>query len=302
MAPKKTEIEQLFSSFEACRFEYEGTEAWRARRLLLLFGYTKWERFRGAIGRAWHSCASIGVDPAANFLLGDGDAAWNPDEVFPGAGKNLEGGRPSEDVILTRRAAYLVAMNGDPRKPEIAFAQHYFAAATRTLEILRQKMAEAERLLAREELTETEARFQGVLYEHGVEGTGISRIRSKGDKVLFGGHDTQAMKARWQITGARPLADFAPEVIIRAKQLGSAITAHNVKAHDLEGEMPICAEHEENNRTVRETLRSRGIVPEELSPEEDIKKVERRHAAELKKLDGPGNRKAGAKTSKRGSP
>ena len=187
MAPKKNEIEQLFLSFEECRFEHDGADAWYARRLMLLLGYTQWRNFREPIRRAWESCKASGSDPDCHFLTGDGAQSWVPDEVFADARKNPEGGRPSEDVILTRRAAYLVAMNGDPRKAEIAFAQHYFAAATRTLELLQQRMAETERLIAREELTETEARFQGVLYEHGVDGIGIAKIRSKGDKVLFGG-------------------------------------------------------------------------------------------------------------------
>lgn len=156
-------------------------------------------------------------------------------------------------------------------------------------------MLEAERLVARGELTETEARFQAVLYEHGVDGSGIARVRNKGDQTLFGGHDTAAMKKKWGITAkTKPLADHAPEVIIRAKQLGSAITAHNVKANELTGEASISAEHVENNRTIRETLKYRGIVPEELKAEEDIKKVERRHATEVRKLQSaekPNDRK-----------
>jgi hypothetical protein len=66
---------------------------------------------------------------------------------------------------LTRRAAFLVVMDGDPTKPEIAFGQQYFAVSTRTLEVVQKRLAEAARLQAREKLTETESRFQGVLYE-----------------------------------------------------------------------------------------------------------------------------------------
>jgi DNA-damage-inducible protein D len=300
MSSEKTDIAKLFSCFEDCRFEQDGVEAWSARKLMPLFGYTNWQNFREAIKRAWESCQTSGSsDPAKNFLAGNATAVWHPGEVFTDVSKNPLGGRPSEDVILTRLAAYLVAMNGDPRKPEIAFAQHYFASATRTLEKLQQRMLEAERLIAREELTETEARFQAVLYERAVDGAGISRIRSKGDKALFGGHDTQTMKKKWGITAkSKPLADHAPEVVIRAKQLGSAITTHNVQSKDLRGEYPITAEHVENSRSVREMVKSRGIVLEDLPPAEDIKKVERRHATEVRELQAPEKPKSAKKAAK----
>ena len=302
MTTQKTEIAKLFSSFEECRFEHDGTEAWRARVMMPLLGYPQWREFRPVIERAWNACKAAEIDPARQFLTWNGLDAWEAGEkVFGVDPKNLEGGRPSEDVILTRRAAYLVAMNGDPRKTEVAFAQHYFAAATRTIEVIQQRMIETERLVARGELTETEARFQGVLYDHGVDGAGIGRIRSRGDQALFG-KDTQAMKRQLDVPakGNRPLADFAPEVVISAKRLGAAMTTHNVKEHDLRGERAVSAEHVENNLSVRKMAASRGIDLGNVKPEEDIKKVERRHAAEVKKLQQPDKPKSAAKATGKG--
>lgn len=284
MASQSNEIARLFSSFEDCCFQCDGTEAWRARDLMSLLGYANWQNFREAIRRAWQSCESAGIEPTSNFLVGDGTASWTPDEVITSINKNPQGGRPAEDVILTRRAAFLVVMNGDPSKPEIAFGQQYFAVSTRTLELVQQRLAEAARLKAREKLTDTENKFQGVLYEHEVDGPGIARIRSKGDKVLFGGKDTQTMKEIWGVPANRPLADFAPEVVVIAKQLAAAITTHNVKSNDLYGEDAITVEHVENNATVYRGLRSRGIEPQRLKPVEDIKRVQRRHKAEAKKI------------------
>jgi len=265
MTTSGQELANLFGSFEECRFEHDGIEAWRARDLMPMLGYKAWQDFRNAIQRAWTSCENTDNDASLHFLNSDGLTPWHPNEVFRDVPKNPQGGRPSEDVILTRRAAYLVAMNGDPRKTAVAFAQHYFATATRSLELLQQRLVEAQRLTARGELSDTEARFQGVLYEHGVDGQGIGRIRSRGDKTLFG-HDTQTMKTKWGIKGNRPLADFAPEVVIRAKQLGAAMTTHNVRTNNLRGEVDISDEHVINNETVRETLLSRGIRPEALPP------------------------------------
>jgi DNA-damage-inducible protein D len=280
-------ISRMFLSFEDLCFQHNGADAWRARDLMDRFGYTKWENFRAVLHRAWESCLAAEVAPALHFLTGDGAQPWEPGEVFPDARKNPSGGRPREDVILSRKAAYLVAMNGDTRKPEVAFAQHYFAAATRTLEVLQQRMKEASRLRARRDLADTELKFQGVLYERGLTGPEIGTIRSKGDQELFGGRSTATMKTVWKVPEGRPLCDFAPEVIVIAKQLGAAMTTHNTQVHDLRGEAAISQEHQENNRTIRTGLGSRGIIPEKLKPEEDVKKVERRHAADLKALEKP---------------
>jgi DNA-damage-inducible protein D len=295
MTTQSNEIARLFTSFEDCCFQLDGTDAWHARELMPRLGYANWQNFREAIRRAYQSCESAGIDPEVNFLVGDGSQPWRPDEVFTAPSKNPQGGRPGEDVILTRRAAFLVVMNGDPSKPEIAFGQQYFAVSTRTLEVIQKRVAEAARLQAREKLTETESRFQGILYEHDVDGPGIARIRSKGDKVLFGGNDTQTMKEIWGVPTSRPLADFAPEVVVIAKQLAAAITSHNVKTNDLYGEAAITDEHIENNETVYKGLKSRGIDPQLLKPEEDIKKVQRRHDADAKKLVTPEKK---AKTKK----
>lgn len=280
-----TEIATMFASFEDRCFKHKGTDAWMARDLEGLLGYDKWEKFRGAIKRAWESCAASGVDATTNFLRGDGsDAPWDPEKIFPGAGKDKRRGPAPEDAILTRRAAYLVALNGDPRKPAIAFAQQYFVVSTRKLEVIEQRIAEATRMQAREKLSEAESKFQGVLYANEVDGPGIGRIRSKGDEILFDGMNTEDMKEEWDVPTSRPLFDFAPEVVVVAKQFATAITTHNVKARKLKGEDDITDEHLSNNQMVRDGLGERGIVPKDLDPEEDIKKVQRRHASEAKEL------------------
>ena len=195
MTTANNELATVFASFEDCCFQFQGRDAWRARRLMPHLGYATWRRFRDAITRAWESCEAAGIDPNEHFFVGDGSGPWTPSaEVIAEAGNNPLGGRPSEDVILSRRAAFLVVMNGDPKKPEIAFGQHYFAVSTRTLEVIQQRLTEDAHIRAREKLTETESKFQGALDEHDVSGKGIGRIRSAGDAVLFGGKDTEAMK------------------------------------------------------------------------------------------------------------
>ena len=102
---------------------------------------------------------------------------------------------------------------------------------------------------------------------------------------MFGGHTTQVMKNWYGITQSRPLADFLPTLTIAAKNLATEMTNHNVLQEDLQGEPSIADEHVQNNKSVRSMLSQRGIKPEELPAEEDIKKFERRVKSEEKKLE-----------------
>ena len=247
-------------------------EYWRARDLMPLLGYSRWENFNNAIQRAMESCQTSGIEVSDHFR----DVTKM---VTLGSGSQ----RAVPDYMLTRYACYLIAQNGDPRKDEIAFAQSYFAIQTRKQELIEDRIHLIERLEARDKLRAAEKRLSQNIYERGVDDSGFARIRSKGDQALFGGKSTQDMKDRYGIKSG-PLADRLPTLTIAAKNLATEMTNYNVEQNDLHGEQSITSEHVQNNRSVRSMLGQRGIKPEELPPAEDIKKLERRVKSEEKKL------------------
>ena len=192
-------IQHLRQQFESFAHEKNGTEYWFARDLQQLLEYTEWRNFKKVINKAIASCENAGQLKENHFVS-------IKRQIKSAAGIPRQIG----DLMLTRFACYLIAQNGDPEKESIAFAQSYFALQTRKQELLEQYIAQIERVNARRKLSITETEFSKTLYERGVNEEGFTRVRSKGDAALFGGHATQDMKEKLDVPTNRPLADFLP--------------------------------------------------------------------------------------------
>ncbi len=269
----KTElVHALTSTFEThARQTESGVEFWLARDIQKLLGYAKWGNFLNVLAKAKTACEVSGHEVR---------------DHFPDVGKTIAMPKGAEkevpDIMLTRYACYLIAQNGDPKKQEIAFAQTYFALQTRKAELIEQRLADAERVSARKKLAVTEKELSDVIFEQSGSVQNFALIRSKGDHALFS-KSTQAMKSQWRVPDNRPLADFAPTIILKAKDFAAEITIFNTRLHHMDSEAAISQEHIINNTAVRDTLLERGIQPEQLMPAEDVRKVERRLQTEDKK-------------------
>ncbi len=269
---EKQLVKELTWNFESFVNKMENwIEFWFARDLQHLLWYSKWDNFLNVIWKAKTSIETSEEKIEDHFAdvrkmvkLG----LWSQREIW--------------DIMLTRKACYLIAMNWDSSKEEIAFAQQYFVLQIRKAEVIEKRILEYERMSARKKLAWTEKELSQVIYEQTWNDRNFGIIRSKWDKALFG-RTTAEMKDKWWITWSKPLADFMPTILLKAKDFATEITIYNAKEKSMKTENEISNEHIVNNRSVRKTLIERGIKPENVLAEEDLKKVERKIKSEEKK-------------------
>lgn len=269
---KQDLIKTLHTTFEDVAYENEGVEYWLARDLQTILEYSEWRNFVKVIEKAQTACELSGTTITDHFV-----SINKTIDIGSGVQRDVS------DFMLTRYACYLIAQNGNSAKEPIAFAQTYFAIQTRKQEIIEERLQMVERLQAREKLEATEGELSRLIYEKGIDSSGFGRIRSIGDTALFGGQTTLQMKKKLGVAPNKPLADFLPTITIKAKDFATEITNFNIKKDGLDSEQAITREHKLNNADVRKVLVRRGIKPENLPAEEDIKKLERRVNSEQKK-------------------
>ncbi len=250
-------------------------EFWSARDLQPLLGYSQWRRFEDAIKRAITSCEQSGN---------------RPDYHFAGAGKPITGGKGAvqvvEDYHLSRFACYLIAQNGDPRKPEIAQAQKYFAIQARKQELTEQLAADQERLELRKQTSEEFKALSGAARQVGVQDKMFGVFHDAGYKGLYGGLGGEAIKNKKGIPVKEQLLDRMNATELAANQFRMTQTRDKLARENINSQQRAIQAHEQVGKEVRAAIeRIGGTLPEQIPPAEHIKEVEKRVKSSVPKME-----------------
>lgn len=238
-----------------------GVEYWSARDLGPLLGYAKWQNFEVAITRARTACAQVGQVVADHFT-------GNSKVITAGKGAQ----RKVQDYYLSRLACYLIAQNGDPRKPAIAEAQVYFAVATRQNELRQLADERDKRLRLRERVSENNKKLAEAARDAGVLSRHFGVFQNAGYRGLYGGLDVEQIKAHKGITPKEDLLDRSGRAELAANDFRITQTEERLRKEGILGQTKAMQTHHEVGRTVRKAIAEiGGTMPEDLPAEHSLK-------------------------------
>lgn len=212
-------ILKIQNSLDSIKKQDKDFEYWSARELMGVLGYVKWQKFVEVIQKAKVAC-----DKSLQKVEDHFTHAGNMIRTGKGAQREIE------DILLTRYACYLIAQNGDPRKPQIALSQTYFASQTRKQELREEREMEDKRLETRGKLRETEKKIDSTIYERGIKlPVEFATFKNRHIEALYGGLTSSEIREKRKIPKNRALADFDTHVELKAKDFSLAMTDHNIK-------------------------------------------------------------------------
>lgn len=257
-----------------------GAEYWSARDLAPLLGYaSSWQNFETAIKRAKTACQQTGNPTKHHF---------NDTIKMINLGKGAQ--RKVKDYSLSRLACYLIAQNGDPRKPEIAAAQTYFAVATRENELQQLREEQQQRVELRERITENNKDLAAAAHNAGVLSRFFGLFQSAGYEGLYNGLSPEELKTRKGVPAKEDILDRMGSSELAANDFRVTQTRDKLRKEGIIGQTNAINTHREVGRTVRKAIEEiGGTMPEELPAEPSIRPLlteRQRRARAQNKLAG----------------
>lgn len=246
------------------RIAPDGSEYWTARDLQKPLGYEDWRNFTNAIEKAKSSCESAGSQSVHHFV-----GFTNMVEIGSGAQ------RPTDDWFLSRYACYLIAMNGEPSKKEVALAQTYFTVQTRRQEIDDQLGADEHRRLLRERVRDGNKKLAKAAKQANVQKFAV--FNDAGLKGLYSGLGVAELKQRKGIPPSDDLLDCVDRVELAMHDFKNTQAEAKILRESIQTEALAIQVHRKVAEGVREAVRKNGgPLPEDLPAVENIKQIEKR--------------------------
>ncbi len=250
----------------------EGKEFWMARNLMTLLGYDTWRNFETAILRAITAFDVAGEKSSHHFVETD-------KMVELGSG----GQREVTDYFLSRAACYLIAMNGDSSKAEVAEAQRYFAIQTRRMEKLDKVIADQRRVDLRNRVKDRNSKLNSTAHDAGVRRFAL--FHGAGINALY---ETRLsdLKAQRGIKENEDWLDRQGVEELAANEFRVTQTEAKIRRERIRGEQPAIKAHVTVAKEIRATIKRLGnTLPENLPQEPPIKEIEKKLAP--KRIEGP---------------
>jgi len=251
-------FEQENQNFNDLAKDINGFTYWSAREYMEMLGYESYEAFRKAINKAISTCTTLDIDVSENFQQTTIDIA----------------GRPEKDFRLSRFACYLVAMNADPKKLQVAQAQAFFAATAETIRRYVDNAEDVERVLIREEVSTHEKALNSAAKTAGVSDQGFALFQNAGYRGMYNMNLSQLKKHKGLQQANRSLLDFMGKDELAANLFRLTQTELKLKNDQVRGQNNAERVAEDVGKKVRKTMLDiSGTKPEDMELADDIKKV-----------------------------
>lgn len=264
------------SPFESIKqIDDDGNEYWYARDLQEILEYSEWRNFSKIIEKAKTACEASGNAVSSEFV----DVNKLVD-----VGANLQ--RSIQDIVLSRYACYLIAMNGNPRKEVIALAQTYFAVKTHEQEQLELQKEDSLRLQIRQDIKEHNISLAEAANQAGIkEPKDYAIFQNEGYKGLYGGLGVKQIHAKKGLKKSQKILDHMGSTELAANLFRSTQTDEKLRREGIKGKENANKIHHDVGAKVRQTIKELGgTMPEDLeTPTKSIQQIRKESKKALSK-------------------